>query len=87
MKTRQKQYAKNNTQSQRLTGYFIIKRNSINLIGGQPPGFNALWTKAWSGKGTVKNTVPMLQSPVTALRLLPSIALSSELVQMEYQDK
>jgi len=52
----------------------------------KPPGFNALWTKAWE-KGSSNHTAPMLQSPVTALGLLPSIALSSELVAASYHGK
>ena len=52
----------------------------------QTPGFNALRTKAWLKKGQRNaHTAPMLRSPATALRLLPSRALSSELVETRYQ--
>ena len=60
----------------------MTERNSVYLNGGsapKPPGFSALQTKACTGKQrAMLQHGPMLRSSVSALGLLPSIALSSE---------
>jgi len=59
------------------------------IMGASPqtPGIFRFMDKNMVEKGQSKKPCPMFQSQVSALRLLPSIALSSELAWAYYQNQ
>jgi len=68
---------------------WINQRSLCLIIMGvspQTPGILRFMDKNMLVKGQSKKPCPMSSSPVSALRLLPSIALSSELAWAYYQN-